>query len=464
MSPLTNSVLGVLMLVVGVGATLLMYYVRGGARRRPTQSDSSDLPSLPTSAAQTPLAGEYLSSWKRTADDREQYLDEIHTIAETGQSIIEPMRSEKKTTSWDDLLIKGAQLAKLPLNEDEPVQTRTLIGPGADKPLVLDTPIIVSHMSYGALSREIKTALAQGSAAVGTAICSGEGGVLEDEFKRAHKYIFEYVPNQYGVTDENLLRVDAIEIKIGQSAKPGMGGHLPATKVTPEIAAVRGREAGREIISPARFPGVQSPDDLRAMVDTLRTRSEGRPIGIKIAAGNLEADLEFALAAGPDFVTVDGRTGATGAAPKFVKDATSVPTINAICRARKLLDQQQARQVSLIITGGMRISSDFAKALALGADAVAIATAALIAGGCQQYRICNTGKCPVGIATQDPLLRQRVQVDTSARYVENFLRVSTEELKMFARLTGNSDIHQMCVDDICTMNLEVSNATVIEHV
>ena len=280
----------------------------------------------------------------------------------------------------------------------------------------------------------------------------------------AHKYILEYVPNQYSVTDENLRRVDAIEIKIGQSAKPGMGGHLPASKVTPEIAAVRGREAGRAIVSPARFPDVRTREDLRRIVDSLRQRSEGRPIGIKIAAGNLEADLEFALAAGPDIITLDGRAGATGAAPKFVKDATSVPTINALCRARKVLDQHQARQVSLIVTGGMRISADFAKALALGADAVAIATAALIASGCQQYRICNTGNCPVGIATQDPELRRRLHVDTSARYLENFLRVSTEELKMFARLTGNADIHEMSVNDVCTTNLGISSTTVIEHV
>ena len=141
-----------------------------------------------------------------------------------------------------------------------------------------------------------------------------------------------------------------------------------------------------------------------------------------------------------------------------------MPTIYAICRARKFLDQRQANRVSLVITGGMRVSSDFAKALALGADAVAIATAALIASGCQQYRICNTGKCPVGIATQDPQLRQRFQIDESARYLENFLRVSTEELKTFARLTGNHDVHGLSIDDLCTTNSEISNSTVVEHV
>lgn len=462
MSPLANALLGLLFLVAGLFATLLMYYLRGSTSRRQERPASGG--TVSSDAIGDPAEGDYLAQWKRTDDQREPYLDEIHTIAETGRSIIEPMRTAKKTPTWDDLLIKGAQLATLPLNEDEPVQTETVLGPGADKPLVIDTPMIVSHMSYGALSREIKTALAKGSAAVGTAICSGEGGMLEEEFAHAHRYILEYVPNQYSITDENLCRVDAIEIKIGQSAKAGMGGHLPGGKVTEEIAAVRGREVGRDIVSPARFPGVQTAQDLRGLVDSLRERAAGRPVGVKIAAGNLEPDLEFALAAGPDFITLDGRAGATGAAPKVVKDAVSVPTIHALCRARALLDQHRVKHVSLIITGGMRVSADFAKALALGADAVAIATAALIASGCQQYRICNTGNCPVGIATQDPQLRRRLHVDLSARYLENFLRVCTEELKTFARLTGHRNIHGISVHDLCTTNSELSNTTVIEHV
>jgi glutamate synthase domain-containing protein 2 len=349
------------------------------------------------------------------------------------------------------------------LNEDEPVRTETIIGPAAQHPLVLDTPVYVSHMSFGALSREIKIALAKGSAAVGTAICSGEGGILEDELQAAHKYIFEYVPNQYSVTDENLQRVDAIEIKIGQSAKPGMGGHLPGTKVTGEIAAVRGRPEGVDIISPSRFPDIRTRDDLQRTVAMLRERSGGKPIGVKLAAGNLAADLDFALAAGPDFITVDGRAGATGAAPKFVKDAASVPSIFALLRARTILNDHGAEYVSLIITGGLRISADFAKALALGADAVAIASAALIASGCQQYRICNTGRCPVGITSQDPALRQRLKIDLSARRLENFLRVSTEELATFARLTGNDDVHHLSLADVLTTNSEISSHTSIEH-
>jgi glutamate synthase domain-containing protein 2 len=459
MSPLTNAILGVLFLAVGAAATVVMYYLRGSTAGAASRSK----PETASEEAAEEAEEEYLGPWKRSSDELETHLADIHSMAQTGQSIVEAMRTRKRALSWDDLLIKGAQLAKLPRNEDEPVRTETVIGPGAKHPLVLNTPIYVSHMSFGALSREIKMALAKGSAAVGTAMASGEGGILEDERQNAHKYIFEYVPNRYSVTEENLRQVDAIEIKIGQSAKPGMGGHLPATKVTAEIAAVRGRPEGVDIVSPARFPDIETVEDLKRQVDWLRERSEGKPIGVKIAAGNVEADLEFALAAGPDFVTLDGRAGATGAALKAVKDSTSVPTIPALHRARKFLDHHNAEDVSLVITGGLRVSADFAKALALGADAVAIGTAALIACGCQQYRICHTGKCPVGITSQDPQLRARLQVDKSAKRLENFLTVCTEELKAFARLTGNLDVHHLGIGDLCTTNLQISSYTDIEH-
>ncbi len=460
MNPVTNAILGVLFLAVGAVATIVMYYLRGSTTGAKAQGRAGPLPRDVEEKAE----GEYLAPWQRSSDEVETYMADIHSMAETGKSIIEAMRTRKKVFSWDDLLIKGAQLATVPLNDDEPVRTETVIGPAAQQPLVLATPLYVSHMSFGALSREIKIALARGSAAVGTAICSGEGGILEDELRSAHKFIFEFVPNQYSVTDENLRRVDAIEIKIGQSAKPGMGGHLPGNKVTAEIAAVRGRPAGRDIISPSRFADIRTPDDLRRKVEWLREHSGGKPIGVKIAAGNLEADLEVAAHARPDFITVDGRAGATGAAPKFVKDATSVPTIFAIWRARRFLDERQLEDISLVATGGFRISADIAKALALGADAVALATAALMAAGCQQYRICSTGRCPVGVTSQDPLLRARLQVDRSAERLENFLRVSTEELKTFARLTGHNDVHQLSVSDLCTVNSEISNHTAVEHV
>lgn len=397
-------------------------------------------------------------------DALETTMADIRMMAETGTSIIEPMRTRNPSFTWDDILILGAQLARMPLNPEDPVNTRTIIGPQAAHPLVIDTPVFITHMSFGALSKEAKLALSQGSAAVRTAMCSGEGGILPESKARAHKYIFEYVPNKYSVTEENLQQVDAVEIKIGQSAKPGMGGHLPAEKVTPEIAAIRGFKEGVDIKSPARFDDIRSREDLKAKVDWLRAATGGKPVGIKFAAGHIEDDLAVAVSAVPDFITIDGRAGATGASPKFVKAAASVPTPFALHRARSFLDANGAGDISLVITGGFRISSDVAKALAMGADAVAIGTAALVAIGCRQFRICNTGKCPTGIATQDPALRARLDIDTAARGLANFLRVSTAELQDFARLTGKDDVHQLALDDLCTTNSEISNHTAIAHV
>ncbi len=389
-------------------------------------------------------------------------MDEIHEMAVKGKSIIAAMGTQMSMPGWDDILFLGAQLNPMPLDEHAPVKTETIIGKKARKPMVLEHPVYISHMSFGALSKETKTALAMGSAMARTAMCSGEGGILPQEREAAYKYIFEYVPNLYSVSEENLRRADAIEIKIGQGTKPGMGGHLPGSKVTPEIAAVRGKPLGRDVISPSRFPGIDSKEDLKALVDRLREESEGRPIGIKIAAGRIEEDLEFCVYAGPDFITIDGRGGATGASPKLIRDAASVPTIYALYRARKYLDEVGA-DMELVITGGLRVSSDFAKALAMGADAVAIASAALIAAACQQYRICGTGMCPVGVATQDEALRRRLPMDAAAQRVANFLNVSLEEIKTFARITGHHNIHDMDVDDLCTISREISEFTNIRH-
>ncbi len=402
--------------------------------------------------------------YRRASDDLEEYMADIHAMAETGQSVIEPMRTKKPVISWDDILIKGAQLSKIPLNMSEPVSTATVIGPNAKHPLVIEIPVYVSHMSFGALSKEAKIALARGSAEVKTAMCSGEGGILPESLESAYKYIFEYVPNRYSVTPENMKRADAIEIKMGQSTKPGMGGHLPGKKVTAEIAAIRGFKEGQDIISPAHFDDILTAADLRKKIAWLREQSGGKPIGVKIAAGHIEADLEIIVQGQPDFITIDGRPGGTGASPKFVKAATSIPTIFALYRARKYLDDHGHKGISLIITGGLRVSSDFARALALGADAVAIANAALVAIGCQQYRVCHTDMCPMGVTTQDPELRARLDIDRSAKHLANYLRVCTEELKDFARLTGNNDVHGLAISNLCTTNSEISDHTAIEHV
>ena len=397
------------------------------------------------------------------SDKDERSMDLIHEMAISGQSIVSAMGTDLKMPNWEDILILGCQLNPQPLEKEIDVNTQTVIGKNALKPLVIETPIYITHMSFGALSREVKIALAKGSAGVKTAQCSGEGGILAEEKENAYKYIFEYVPNKYSVNDENLKNSDAIEIKIGQSTKPGLGGQLEGVKVTSEIAQVRNKTEGMDIHSPATIPEVNSKEDLKDLVSKLREKSEGRPIGLKLAAGHIEEDLEYAIYSGADFVTIDGRGGSTGASPKIIKDSTSVPTVYALARARKYLDDKNS-DMSLIITGGLRISSDFAKALAMGADAIAIGTGALIAAACQQYKICHTGRCPVGVATQDEELRERLNIDLAAKRVENYLKVSTEELKTFARITGHDDVHDLNLNDIRTINTEISDYTNIKHV
>lgn len=396
-------------------------------------------------------------------DESCRYMEEIHQMAVTGKSIIEAMGTKMTMPGWDDILVLGAQLNPPPLDEHAEVSIRTVIGKNAKRPMILEGPVYISHMSFGALSRETKIALSKGAAMAKTAMCSGEGGILPEEMGSAHKYIFEYVPNKYSVTPENLKNADAIELKIGQGTKPGMGGHLPGGKVTPEIAAVRNKPLGKDVISPSKFSEIQSKQDLKDLVGQLRLSSDGRPIGIKIAAGRIEKDLEFCVFANPDFITIDGRGGATGASPKLVRDAASVPTVYALYRAKKYLKEVGAEHISLIITGGLRVSSDFAKAIAMGADAIAVASAGLIAAACQQYRICGSGNCPVGVATQNPELRERFKVDAAAERVANYLNCSFAELRTFGRITGHADIHDLSVEDLCTISREISQHTNIPH-
>lgn len=404
---------------------------------------------------------DYDSSFYRV-DKSCRYMEEIHQMAVTGKSVSGAMGTKMPMPGWDNILILGTQLNPAPLDEDEYVTTITVIGKNAKKPMVLKSPVYISHMSFGALSKEAKIALAKGSAMAGTAMCSGEGGILPEEMEASYKYIFEYIPNKYSVTDENLRAADAIEIKIGQGTKPGMGGHLPGEKVTEEIARLRGRKPGEDIQSPSKFKELNSKEDLKKMVDMLRKRSDGRPVGIKIAAGHIERDLEYCVYAKPDFITVDGRGGATGSSPFFLREATTLPTVYALYRAKKYLASVNP-DISLVITGGLRVSADIAKALAMGADAVAVASAALIAAACQQYRICGMGNCPVGIATQNPELRERLKTEQAAQRVANYLNVTLEELKTFARITGHNSVHKLCIDDLVTIDREISEFTNIKH-
>jgi len=389
-------------------------------------------------------------------------MDEIHALAVTGRSVGEPMDTLMPRPSFDEILFMGGQLAHPPLDDGAEVDISVTIGKKAEKPMRIESPVYISHMSFGALSGRAKKALAMGSAMAKTAMCSGEGGVLSDEINNSYKYIFEYVPNKYSATMDTFEKCDAVEIKIGQGTKPGMGGHLPGDKVTDIISVMRGKPKGKDILSPSRFPEINSPEDLKAMVDMLRKETKGKPIGVKIAAGRIEDDLEYISKSGCDFITIDGRGGATGSSPKFLKDASSVPTLYALARARKYMDEHGMDQ-ELVITGGLRTSKDFIKALAMGADAIAIASAALIALGCQRYRACNSGKCPMGIATQDWELESRLDADIGAMRVGNFLNASSEEIRIFLRISGHKGLNELSLNDLCTTNEEISKHTSIRH-
>ena len=409
-----------------------------------------------------PSLDRYLAEWSRNDYEGEEKFSTIQKLAQTGRSDISPMGTRKPFPGMETLLFRGAQFSRFPLDDDEPVSTRTVIGPDAEHPLELGIPFYVSHMSFGALSLEAKVALATGSAEVDTAMCSGEGGMLPQERAHAKHYIYEIGTAKYTRNEEAIRGADAVEIKIGQAAKPGMGGHLPASKVTPEIAKIRGLQPGEPSIAPNKQPDVHSADDLRRLVDTFRTQSGGKPIGIKFTAGRIEEDLEFALSAGPDFVTIDCRGGSTGAAPTFIRDNICLPPIFAIRRARRYLDEKKSR-VTLCVAGGFRDSTDIAKALALGADAVALATASLIAIGCMQYRICNTGGCPVGITTQDPELRARLSIPASVQRFVNFYGTTRAELETLARVSGRADVHDLDLSDIFTISPDVASITDIDH-
>lgn len=389
-------------------------------------------------------------------------MDYIHEISVTGKSPGTAMDVEKPVKGFEDILVLGAQLARFPKEDSFVPDLKTIIGSGSKKPMVLGLPFYISHMSFGALSREAKVALSKGAAMAGTAMCSGEGGVLPEEMESAHRYIFEYIPNRYSCTDETFEGCDAVEIKVGQGTKPGMGGHLPGSKVTAEIAKIRGKPIGEDILSPSRYPGIDTPEDMGCLVEYLRDRTGGKPIGIKIAAGNIEGDLEFISKTGCDFITIDGRGGATASSPGFLKDNTTVPSVYALARARRYMDEHGMEQ-ELVITGGFRTSGDIIKALAMGADAVALASAPLMALGCQRYRICGSGKCPMGIATHDPFLTKRLDVDVGAERVANFMKCIASELSSFVRITGHDAVHDLSKDDLCTVDPDISQHCGIRH-
>jgi len=363
----------------------------------------------------------------------------------------------KDLPHWDDIQILPAQMAQKPLLDDHPVATDVVIGPRAKKPMSLNIPLFVSDMSYGALSEEAKTALSRGAELAGTGICSGEGGMLNEEQAENTRYFYELASARFGWKLELVERVQAFHFKGGQGAKTGTGGHLPGDKVQGKIAEVRGLEPGQSAISPATFPDLKTTADFRKLADEVRERSGGIPIGFKLSANRIEDDIDFALEASADYIILDGRGGGTGAAPLLFRNNISVPTIPALARARKHLDKKTGREVTLVITGGLRVAEDFTKAMALGADAIAVSNSAMQAVGCIAARMCNSNNCPAGVATQKPELRARLQVQSSAEKLARYFGASVELMQVLARACGHDHLSKLCIDDITSWKREMAD-------
>lgn len=386
----------------------------------------------------------------------------IHELAKHGLSQVGhhgPMGAmgvpKPQLPAWDDIQVLPGQLAVRPRLDDDPVDTSVVIGPRAKRPLRLEIPLFVSDMSFGALSQEAKTALARGAEIAGTGICSGEGGMLPEEQAANSRYFYELASAMFGYDESLLTKVQAFHFKGGQGAKTGTGGHLPASKVTKKIASVRNLPEGTDAISPATFRDLRTPADFGKFAERVREVTGGIPIGMKLSANRIEADLAFSIEAGCDYVILDGRGGGTGAAPLIFRNHISVPTIPALARARRFLDKH-APYMTLVITGGLRVPEDFVKAMCLGADAIAVSNSALQAIGCVAARMCNSNQCPSGIATQRAELRKRLDVDAAAARLSRFFGAATSLMTILARACGHEKLSEFCRDDITSWKREVA--------
>jgi glutamate synthase domain-containing protein 2/nitrite reductase/ring-hydroxylating ferredoxin subunit len=414
------------------------------------------------------------STYDRLFDDphqdtpEEPFVSEIHALARGGlegaHGAVAAMGvSRVELPTWDDLQVLTAQLHRFPLLDDAPVDTAVTIGPAAARPLHLKIPLFVSDMSFGAISAEAKTALARGAEAAGTGICSGEGGMLPEEKAESSRYLYELASGRFGWNEAVLDQVQALHLKLGQGAKTGTGGHLPGPKVVGRIAEVRGLPEGTPAVSPARFTDWTTLLDARALVDRIRERSAGIPVGVKMSAQHIEADLDAALDLGVDYVILDGRGGGTGAAPTIFRDTISVPTMAALARARRHLDLAGAREVTLIATGGLRRPHDMVKALALGADAIAVSNVALQAIGCVGMRACHTDNCPMGIATQKPHLRARLPVQRASEQLARYLGAVTELMVVLARACGHDSLSHFTPRDLTSFKRDVAELVGVSY-
>jgi glutamate synthase domain-containing protein 2 len=405
-------------------------------------------------------------------------IEEIQRKAATGIYDIRGYGTlrQRRWATFDDLTFLPCSLTRIPLEGyREKCSTKTILGTRhAEKPIELDIPIMITGMSWGALSLNAKTALAKGAAMAGSSNTTGDGGMLRAERDNSKYLIYEVLPSRYGINIHDMREADGIELTIGQGAKPGTGGLLLGSKVSDVIAHQRDLPLGVDQRSPARHPDFLGPDDMVIKVEELREATDGKvPIFIKMGASRVFDDVKLAAKAGADVIVVDGMEGGTGASPAILQEHTGLPTLAAVCEARRALeDIGLYGEVQLIIAGGIRDGVDAAKAIALGADAIYIGTAALIALNCNRsiheidyhaigaapYHChhCHTGRCPVGITTQDPVLMERLNIDEASERIFNLLRVMTMEIQMLARACGKSDIHHLEPEDMAALTAEAS--------
>ena len=408
---------------------------------------------------------------KKKSDESEEFyqtVSEIKTLAETGESIVRPMGSLKKPGcgfSFDNLHFVPAQVAKIPLDREEKVNTEVVIGPAVKKPLKVSSPIMITGMSFGSTSKNVHLVISKVARELGIAFNSGEGGILEEEYKSKEFLIGQYATGRFGVNEDVLKKVSAVEIRFGQGAYPGKGSYLPAQKMTEEVSKLRGLKTGEPAYSPAYHHDMKNPEEIKNKIDWLRKITDGVPIGAKIGCGNIEEDIEVLVGAKVDFIAIDGFGGGTGATDAYVKNNVGIPVWAAIPRAcRKLQELDAKKNTTLIAGGNLRTSADFAKCLALGADAVYVGTVALIAINCQQYRICHTGLCPTGVTTHNPELAARLNVVEGVRKLKNFIKVSTDEIAELTRIVGKNDIRKLDSNDLVAFRKDLAEMTGVKWI